>query len=222
MSFFSRLWFYFRDLYLGFENRTVLDFLASFRIKGWIIFTPNVITVIRVIPGIISVHIAWNYSWLAGGILYGLSEWGDRLDGAMARRYWMVSRLGQYLDPAMDKLVNVYAMVFFLLKMDASPSSATLYSVTVIWLILSQFSLLGIALVKLYISMIKTNLMLTQEGANIWGKIKTLVESLVISLNILLIHSTMDFDYLAPLYGAAGVLAIKSGVGHIQSIKKRS
>jgi CDP-diacylglycerol---glycerol-3-phosphate 3-phosphatidyltransferase len=62
---------------------------------------------------------------IAALIVFGIASASDRLDGQLARRHQMVSRLGEFLDPSADKLL-VGAALWVLVDLHDFPLWAAL------------------------------------------------------------------------------------------------
>jgi cardiolipin synthase len=79
-------------------------------------YLPNAITVFRI--GLVPVFILFlddrNYAWALG--IFVLAGVSDSLDGFIAKRYNLVTRIGAILDPLADKilLVSAYIMLAIL------------------------------------------------------------------------------------------------------------
>ncbi|KUM27138.1 CDP-alcohol phosphatidyltransferase [Mesorhizobium loti] len=72
---------------------------------------PNMITIMRMllVPAVVLAMLQARWDWaFAGFLVAGLS---DGVDGFIARRYQLSSRLGAYLDPMADKLLLVSVFV---------------------------------------------------------------------------------------------------------------
>lgn len=74
---------------------------------------PNLITVLRLllVPAVVLAMLQARWEWaFAAFVVAGVS---DGVDGFIARRFKLVSRLGAYLDPLADKalLVSVFVML---------------------------------------------------------------------------------------------------------------
>lgn len=106
-----------------------------------------------------------NLQWWALGIFL-LAAGTDWLDGYLARRLDQVTDLGKFLDPLVDKLL-VLAPLLCLVGWQVIPA----------W---GVFIILGR---ELTIAGWRVN-QATISGANIWGKLKTVVQIVAISLLI--------------------------------------
>jgi len=76
------------------------------------IFTPaNIITFIRLIMVPVSLGFLLCGNDVVATVLFALTAATDFLDGQVARRTHTVSKLGQLLDPAVDRLLMICAVV---------------------------------------------------------------------------------------------------------------
>lgn len=77
---------------------------------------PNILTIIRfiLIPVILYFIIAGNY--LLGFIFFTISGITDILDGAIARKYNLISTFGKLMDPLADKLTQISVLSTLVFK----------------------------------------------------------------------------------------------------------
>ena len=78
--------------------------LASL-VPSWI--SPNVITVLGIIPALIYLYLIWQHKYLDAVLALVITGLFDVLDGAIARRYGRVSKIGALLDSSLDRLADV-------------------------------------------------------------------------------------------------------------------
>ena len=86
-----------------------------------VVTIPNVLSVLRLVVLPVFVWLALvrhEDGW--AGLLIGVSALSDNLDGYIARHYDQVSRLGQLLDPTVDRLV-VFTTLVVLVAAGALP-----------------------------------------------------------------------------------------------------
>ena len=89
---------------------------------------PNAITVVRIFMVPVFVALAYAHSdaaAVASFLVFTVASLSDMLDGYLARRYQVVSRLGTFLDPLADKLL-VGAALYVLVDTRAFPLWAAL------------------------------------------------------------------------------------------------
>jgi CDP-diacylglycerol--glycerol-3-phosphate 3-phosphatidyltransferase len=80
---------------------------------------PNTLTWLRIfaIPLVIMLfYLPYRWADPAAGLLFALAGITDSLDGYLARRMGLTSRLGAFLDPVADKLIVAVALVLLLSK----------------------------------------------------------------------------------------------------------
>lgn len=110
-----------------------------------------------------------THQWIAAGVFL-IAAGTDWLDGYLARRLNQVTDLGKFLDPLVDKLL-VFAPLLALVEMNVIPAWG-------VFLIL--FRELAIAGWR-----VNPNLQAQGvQGANLWGKAKTVVQIAAIALLI--------------------------------------
>ena len=136
----------------------------------------------------------------------------DWVDGYLARRLDMVTELGKFLDPLVDKLL-VLGSLLALIELQLVPAWG-------VFLILTR---------ELAIAGWRVNPKLTGNssiaGANIWGKLKTVVQIIAIALLIAPLSSRWDTPTMV-LFWLAVALSLISGwiyiLPNISSSKEKS
>lgn len=80
-------------------------------VSSRIVTIPNVLTLVRLllIPVFLVLVVVGEYGWALATVV--VSSLTDFLDGFVARRFGQVSRLGQLLDPAADRLFILSTLV---------------------------------------------------------------------------------------------------------------
>ncbi|MEY4762737.1 MAG: hypothetical protein RLZZ200_2593, partial [Pseudomonadota bacterium] len=74
---------------------------------------PNILTWLRIVAiPLVIVLFYLPYTWAepAAGLLFAAAAITDSLDGYLARRMGLVSKLGAFLDPVADKLIVAAAL----------------------------------------------------------------------------------------------------------------
>jgi cardiolipin synthase len=66
---------------------------------------PNLFTMVRIVMTPFVLYALAQGHFLLGGWLFGAAALTDLLDGALARRFGGVSKVGLYLDPIADKIL---------------------------------------------------------------------------------------------------------------------
>ncbi len=78
---------------------------------------PNIITLSRMVLAVVLfAMISRGGQWIAATAVFLIAAATDALDGFIARRYGLVTRLGRILDPFVDKFIICGAFVFLLEK----------------------------------------------------------------------------------------------------------
>ena len=80
-----------------------------------ILTIPNLISLIRLILAPVFVYLLLQGDDLAAAILFAVAASTDFVDGQIARRTNSVSKLGQLLDPAVDRIIMICAVVGLLI-----------------------------------------------------------------------------------------------------------
>ena len=78
-------------------------------------FTPNMITTLSLITGLISIHFLKIKQYRLSAILYFISYFFDCMDGFYARKYNMVSKFGDYYDHIKDVFISII-LIYLILK----------------------------------------------------------------------------------------------------------
>ncbi|MDJ0683050.1 MAG: CDP-diacylglycerol--glycerol-3-phosphate 3-phosphatidyltransferase [Xenococcaceae cyanobacterium MO_167.B52] len=138
--------------------------------------------------------------WLAVGIFL-LAAGTDWLDGYLARKLDLVTELGKFLDPLVDKLL-VLGSLLALIQLQKVPAWG-------VCLILAR---------ELAIAGWRVNPKLTGNssisGANIWGKLKTVTQIIAIALLIAPLPEFWDFPSLG-VFWLSVFLTLVSGIIYI-------
>lgn len=108
-----------------------------------------------------------SQSRLWGAAIFLIAASTDWLDGYLARRLNMVTDLGKFLDPLVDKLL-VLAPLLMLVELQKIPAWG-------VFLLLAR---------ELAVSGWRVN-QATISGANLWGKAKTVVQIVAVTVLIL-------------------------------------
>ncbi|MDG2991842.1 CDP-diacylglycerol--glycerol-3-phosphate 3-phosphatidyltransferase [Candidatus Synechococcus calcipolaris G9] len=162
---------------------------------------PNLITIGRLLlaPLLILVLTLWQADtarWWALGIflLAALTDW---LDGYLARRLNQITDLGKILDPLVDKIL-ILAALLVLVQLGDVPA----------------WSVFIILLREMFIASWRVNQTQVQ-GANIWGKLKTVGQILAVALLLAPLAPVWDIPILM-IYGGAIALTVISGLIYIK------
>lgn len=72
--------------------------------------TPNMITTLSLIGGILTAYLIYKKQYKTAGILFFISYYFDCVDGKVARKYNMTSKLGDYYDHISDTIKFILIM----------------------------------------------------------------------------------------------------------------
>ncbi len=146
---------------------------------------PNKLTIARIAMTVLMVvFLLLNgpvWAWLAA-VLYAAASLTDMADGRIARSRHLVTNFGKFMDPLADKILNYSVMIVLIPERLIPP-------VAVVIILFREFLVSGIRLSA------------AEQGrvvaANIWGKLKTLVQDL--SLVAILVLRALDMGWLETL-----------------------
>ena len=110
----------------------------------------------------------FNATWyLVAGIVFAAASFTDYLDGHLARKWHMVTDFGKFADPLADKLLTTVALIYMMRNGVCSP--------VVLCIILArEFAVSGLRMVAAGAKDGKV------IAANMWGKVKTVLQMLTI------------------------------------------
>lgn len=121
--------------------------------------------------------------WAAFAV-FVIASLTDYVDGRIARKYNMISAFGKFLDPLADKLLVTAALCVFVER--GTVSVWVLFIITV-----REFVVTGIRLVAAADG--------TVIAASMWGKIKTVLQLVVISLMLLPVNTGIYKEIIGTL-----------------------
>ena len=112
----------------------------------------------------------FNPTWyLVAGIIFAAASFTDFLDGHLARKWHMVTDFGKFADPLADKMLTTVAFIYMMRDGVCSP--------VVLCIILArEFAVSGLRMVAAGAKDGKV------IAANMWGKVKTVLQMLTIIL----------------------------------------
>ena len=110
----------------------------------------------------------FNAAWyLVAGVIFAIASITDYLDGHLARKWHMVTDFGKFADPLADKLLTTVAFIYMMRDGVCSP--------VVLCIILArEFAVSGLRMVAAGAKDGKV------IAANMWGKVKTVLQMLTI------------------------------------------
>ena len=160
---------------------------------------PNKLTMLRVI--LVPVFMAfaafsgygtaeYNQTFmLVAGIVFAVASITDFLDGYIARKYHLVTDFGKFMDPLADKCLTTAAFIYMVADGICSP-------VVLAVILFREFAVAGVRMIAAESG--------TVIAANMWGKVKTVLQMLTI----------LFYYFAAALSGPADAM----GVGVITMI----
>ena len=162
-----------------------------------------------------------NLVYLIFTIVFIIAAFTDMLDGKIARKCNLVTDLGKFLDPIADKLLNDAMMIFLLVpqayawEQRRNPIMLTILLICVVLMIARDLIVDALRLVA-----VKKNIVI---AANIFGKVKTVLQMIAIPMLLLNDWPFNYFDSNWPealqisnwFFYAATVMSIVSGVIYV-------
>ena len=148
-----------------------------------------------------------HYGNYIGAIIFIIAASTDKIDGYIARKRNMVTKLGIFLDPIADKLIITAALIALLQRGDISGWTAML-------IIAREFIVTGFRLVAAGEGVVLS--------ADKWGKVKMVIQSVAVSIALLKnypfsIFTDFPFDNYAMLI--AVIVTIYSGYNYLYKNK---
>lgn len=155
---------------------------------------PNILCMIRIclIPFIllfllenpISAALSVSARVITSGILFGIAMLTDAFDGRIARKYDAITNFGKFIDPIADKMLVISLLIAF-------TELGLCSCVPVIIVLAREFIVTGLRLGAVSSGKV--------VAANIWGKIKTVIQSISLAATyvIMLVVSITDSNITA-------------------------
>ncbi len=172
---------------------------------------PNALTLLRILLTISFLAISFYFKfYLLSFIIFLIACITDILDGYLARRYKQITNFGKVWDPLADKLLVISALV-----------TLFIWHYIFLWMVII-IVVREVLVTILRAVMTKRNIYL---AADIWGKIKTMLQ--MIGIIIALSHKALlnDYNFLPVIvliiFYAILVFTILSGVNYFVSLKKK-
>lgn len=164
-------------------------------------FTPNRITLLRILMTPVVFFLILFVQYKVGVALFLLTAFTDAIDGSMARTRNQITRFGMLFDPLADKLL-IGSMVLLLV-----------FRYFNFWL---GFTILGIEIIFMVGATITKVKFRTIRMANLWGKMKMIFQVLAVFVTLLAL--LLDFPILLTvatwIFGLAIGFAILSLFTH--------
>jgi CDP-diacylglycerol--glycerol-3-phosphate 3-phosphatidyltransferase len=157
---------------------------------------PNQLTILRLllVPVIgYTLSASWAYHDQVSVAVYGAAAATDTLDGRIARSRNMVSELGKFLDPLVDKILVITVLAILL-----GENLVPFWVVVVIFA--REFVITGVRFVAADQGVV--------VGSTPWGKSKTVSQNIMIGLLML----TTPYPVLKPVAVGFTILAVVATV----------
>lgn len=120
---------------------------------------------------------------LVAGIVFAVASITDFLDGYIARKYHLVTDFGKFMDPLADKCLTTAAFIYMVADGICSP-------VVLAVILFREFAVAGVRMIAAESG--------TVIAANMWGKVKTVLQMLTI----------LFYYFGAALSGPADVMGV--------------
>ena len=136
---------------------------------------PNKLTMLRVImvPFFMAFAALCKYGTLQfraaygliAGVLFAVASVTAFLDGYLARKYHLVTDFGKFMDPLADKCLTTAAFIYMVVDGVCSP-------IVLAVILFREFAVAGVRMIAAETG--------TVIAANMWGKVKTVLQMLTI------------------------------------------
>jgi hypothetical protein len=102
-------------------------------------FTPNMVTTLSLVTGIISAYMVHKKNYKLAGILFFIAYYFDCVDGKFARKYNMVTKIGDYYDHISD--IIKFVLIMYVLYKDNTTRFKTFGLIIILLMILCFYHL---------------------------------------------------------------------------------
>jgi CDP-diacylglycerol--glycerol-3-phosphate 3-phosphatidyltransferase len=178
---------------------------------------PNLLTVFRIllVPFLVVVLVTkprFQYQEFVGLGVFLLAALTDALDGYLARRRHQVTRLGQLLDPAADKIL-ISAALISLVELNTALGRPLAPAWMVALMIAREFAVSAVRAIAAAEQVV--------IPASWSGKLKTITQ--IVAVALLIIYSELgEFRHLAPIsLWVAMVVTVASGIEYFVRYARR-
>ena len=152
---------------------------------------PNVLTLVRLLLIPVVVLLAVRDQMIWGGITFILVCMTDLLDGYIARKYHMVSKVGIWLDPVADKLMAISVIITF-----------TIMGVVPLWVTITIFTKDALLLIGGALALKNGN----SPPSDIYGKVSAFLLNTSIAAGFF--REFLGKSYLYLMYVALGLVIL--------------
>lgn len=194
-------------------NPKLPNYITIFRMVMVVIILILLLTPWQLIVGAVpNVFHDVNLVYFIAFILFLIASISDFFDGYLARKYHLISNFGKFMDPIADKMLVNSLLILLLVKQAYAPLHMNVPLVAVIVMIARDLVVDGLRLVASERQIVL--------AANIFGKIKTVLQMSAISLILLndwpfsLLYGTTPYVSLVLIYLAAAV-SLLSGIIYV-------
>jgi cardiolipin synthase len=170
---------------------------------------PNILTVMRLllVPCFLGASIERMYT--VAFVIFVTAALTDILDGMLARRWNVRSRLGALLDPAADKTLMVCGFIFYTFASDLPRVKLPG------WLTFAVF--IRDFLIAMFAYLMYTRVRITRFPPSIAGKLSTLLQAITLATAIAVNAFLPSFlDFARILFRVSLVLTLFSGWGYLR------
>jgi len=194
-------------------NPKLPNYITIFRMVMVVIILILLLTPWQLIVGAVpNIFHDVNLVYFVAFILFLIASISDFFDGYLARKYHLISNFGKFMDPIADKMLVNSLLILLLVKQAYAPLHMNVPLVAVIVMIARDLVVDGLRLVASERQIVL--------AANIFGKIKTVLQMSAISLILLndwpfsLLYGTTPYVSLVLIYLAAAV-SLLSGIIYV-------
>lgn len=185
--------------------------------------TPNKLTIARIIATPVfmaALMFEFPYHYTVSLVIFALASLTDMIDGKMARKYNLITDFGKFLDPLADKMLTTAAFLGFIKLGIGWQVTWILFIVLFREFMVSSLRLVVVSSGGKVIA------------ANIWGKLKTVMQMAGICTALLAYALIKDFGIanasfvgvcdavISILFWISAVLCIISGVIYFLACKE--
>lgn len=189
----------------GIKNKQLIKEKKGNRMHDQYVTIPNALSLLRILLLIPILVCFYAGFWLLALGFFMVSAATDMLDGIIARRWRMESQFGRIFDPLADKVTFVTLIALF--------GWSVLHRQLLLVLLASELVLLLIGAYTYFKPRMQRRITL---GANIFGKMKTCVETLLVTLLIIWhFFAHPDIFYLQIILFVSICLALASIIRHV-------
>jgi phosphatidylglycerophosphate synthase len=126
------------DKYENFFDLLILNFIDTHIDKyKQLNFTPNKLTFMAFITGLLAAYLIYKKQYKYAAFMFLLSYYFDLVDGKFARKYNMVTKMGDYLDHGSDYIKTI--LLFVALYYDDTNKFKRLIPLFLLFLLLIVF-----------------------------------------------------------------------------------